>query len=453
MTTKLYCALGGILLLIAGTPAVAQSEDTSQAEAACRNNTANANYGTDDQIAGCTTLLESGASTGGLVAKVLYLRGTTRLFADIQFDHSDANLANAIHDLSEAIQIAPQYASAYFARGIAYNRKGDYDLAIADFDSALRLDGEWQAAKLQRALAVRGKKGEVDVAQVYIDPHQPSPFESPDGHSPTNVIPDADSADQARKICETTVDKSGYGADEVGPDIRVAECSAVLNSTNLDDETRAAELDNRALGFNDLKQYERAIADTKEAARRNPKDWVAHLNLGVALAGKGDKRAAINEFDTAIEMKPDSPKPYSGRGNAEADLGDNERALADFDHALELKPGDDGYLNDACFIRALLGRELQTARKQCDEAISAKTDPEYFDSRGMVELKLGDNHGAWADYDRAVQLDPSDASYWYGRGLAAIRLAKKAAGQSDIAKAKALDSTIADTYAKEGVRR
>lgn len=450
MASRLHCALfGGVLFLTASAPAAAQSADLDKAEAACRND--NSTYGIDDQIAGCTALIESGQSTGGLVAKVLYLRGATRLFNDIQFDHSDENLANAIHDLSEAIQVAPQYASAYFTRGIAYNRKGDYDRAIADFDAALRIDSEWQAAKLQRDLAIRGKKGEVDVSQVYIDPHQPSPFQSPDGHSPTNVIPDADNADQARKVCETDVEKAGFEADQIGPDVRIAECSAVLNSSALKDEDRAAELDNRSIGFTDLKQYDRAIADTREAIRLNPNDWAAHLDLGVALSDKGDKRGAIAEFDTAIQLKGDSPKPYSGRGNAEADLGDNEHALADFDRAIELKPDDEIYLNNACFTRAILGRELDVARKQCDAAIGMKADAENFDSRGMVELKLGDNQAAWADYDRAIQLDPSDASYWYGRGLAALRLGKTADGQSDVAKAKSLDSTIAKTYAKEGV--
>ena len=38
----------------------------------------------------------------------------------------------AIADFDQAIQLKPDYADAYYNRGIAYHDKGDYDRAIAD---------------------------------------------------------------------------------------------------------------------------------------------------------------------------------------------------------------------------------------------------------------------------------------------------------------------------------
>jgi tetratricopeptide (TPR) repeat protein len=50
------------------------------------------------------------------------------------------NFDGAIADFSEAINLNPAFADAYFHRGGAHRAKGDYDSAIADFDRAIQLD-------------------------------------------------------------------------------------------------------------------------------------------------------------------------------------------------------------------------------------------------------------------------------------------------------------------------
>jgi len=49
-------------------------------------------------------------------------------------------LDSAIADLSQAIRIEPRDALAAHARGVAYRERRDFERAIADFDSALKLD-------------------------------------------------------------------------------------------------------------------------------------------------------------------------------------------------------------------------------------------------------------------------------------------------------------------------
>ena len=46
----------------------------------------------------------------------------------------------AIIDYDEAIRLEPKLALAYHNRGIAWLAKGQYDRAIKDFDQAIRLN-------------------------------------------------------------------------------------------------------------------------------------------------------------------------------------------------------------------------------------------------------------------------------------------------------------------------
>lgn len=52
----------------------------------------------------------------------------------------------AIADYNRAIQIKPDYADAYNNRGIAYDKKGDYDQAISDYNRAIQIKPDYAAA-------------------------------------------------------------------------------------------------------------------------------------------------------------------------------------------------------------------------------------------------------------------------------------------------------------------
>ncbi len=55
----------------------------------------------------------------------------------------------AIEDFDEAIRLDPQYALAYFNRGLAYNAIGDVARANADFDRAADLGADLEELRGQ----------------------------------------------------------------------------------------------------------------------------------------------------------------------------------------------------------------------------------------------------------------------------------------------------------------
>ncbi|MGE0422384.1 MAG: tetratricopeptide repeat protein [Reyranellaceae bacterium] len=60
-------------------------------------------------------------------------------------------LDRAIADYNEAIRLDPSNVDAYVRRGIAYTENGQHDQAIIDFDEALRLKPDDGATLLRRA--------------------------------------------------------------------------------------------------------------------------------------------------------------------------------------------------------------------------------------------------------------------------------------------------------------
>jgi tetratricopeptide (TPR) repeat protein len=80
--------------------------------------------------------------------------------------------------------------------------------------------------------------------------------------------------------------------------------------------------------------------------------------------------------------------------------------------------------------------------------------PDAFDSRGLVDLKLGFYKKAIADFTSALsQLRGTKrASSLYGRGIAKRRIGNAAGAKADIDVAKILKPAIVDEFASYGIQ-
>ncbi len=73
---------------------------------------------------------------------------------------------------------------------------------------------------------------------------------------------------------------------------------------------------------------------------KNPDCWLAHNNLGAALAERGQVDEAIGHYQTALKIKPDYAKAHYNLGNALVQCGQVDEAIAHYERALEIKPDD-----------------------------------------------------------------------------------------------------------------
>ena len=104
---------------------------------------------------------------------------------------------------------------------------------------------------------------------------------------------------------------------------------------------------------------------------------------------------------------------------------------------------------DARVDLALALRDCNAALKRAD-----KSSPFYAkvaDSRGLVQLRMGDYDKSIADYDASLQLNPKNAWSLYGRGIDKLRTQKTSEGAADIAQATALWPQVTDEFKRHGI--
>jgi tetratricopeptide (TPR) repeat protein len=142
---------------------------------------------------------------------------------------------------------------------------------------------------------------------------------------------------------------------------------------------------------------------------------------------------------------------YLNRGIARRKLGQNAAAEADYSQVIHIEPMRFDAFNGRCFARALQGK-LQPALVDCNKALKiSPNDPYTLDTRGYVNLRLGNYDAAIADYDDAIAQEKFPESY-FGRGVAKLRLGNKTGGNADIALAKQIDPQMAATMARLGIK-
>jgi tetratricopeptide (TPR) repeat protein len=438
---------------------------------------------TEQSIAACTRVIESGKEKGANLARYFYNRGTNRL-----------NLGRpkeAVADFDRAIELRKDYANAIYNRAVGYGKIDEYDRSIADFTTYLRLDLKSPETYLARGRSYRSKgdteraladfneylRRKPDDATGYLErgltyqekrefPRAIAEFER---MLKLNSQSDAAQAAIGKALSEQGEDKKAIARfDE----------AIKINPGSADHYVARGDLHAK------LKDIDSALADYQKASRADPANAAAASNVGWALAEKGDHAQAIEFHSQAVRLDPDNADHYNNRGWSLYRLNNYTRAKTDFDRALQLKPDHEL----ALFNRGLNYTELEQfdasiADFDAVERLNPKAGNLHI-NRGWAKVFKGTLDAAEADFqkatdadaddpegpnglcwvlaakdqfdaatgycDKAVALAPKNANALHTRGMTKLRMGLHALALADFDRALEIEPKNAGIYADRG---
>jgi tetratricopeptide (TPR) repeat protein len=203
---------------------------------------------------------------------------------------------------------SPTAAQDYIDRGIYFASNNEWDLAIADFTEAIKLDNNSAVAYLLRGRALYASTSYVTSV----------------GKNFNNVI--------------TTITQGWANSDK----------RKVLYDQAIEDFTQAIKLDphssqafrERGVAYSDSGDHNRGLIDLNQAILLDPNYAMAYNNRGNVYRRLGNYDLAITNYNEAIFLDPNFARAYMNRGGVYNDMGDYDRAILDHTRAIQLAPDD-----------------------------------------------------------------------------------------------------------------
>lgn len=383
----------------------------------------------------------------GMAVEIKVIDGTRLLVNATQDGWIDSQyvipLDQGVSVFSAMILEAPDKASLYTGRAVAWNAQKDYGNAITDCDKAIQRDPMYLLAYHNRGIA---RQSQFDGSQKTEDLN--------------GAIEDYSEVIRLdRKFVRAYLNRGIMWSRKNEHDKAIRDFNTVLS---LEPQNITARL-GRASALQGKGDCDKAITELNEARALDPKNPMIYVCLAVARAKKGDCQDGIADCNEAIRLNPASVEAYTVRGNLWDQLGDQVKAIADFDEVIRRDPKSFGYYlmrGDAWRRKG----DIDSAIKDFTEAI--RLNPEFalsFQARAFTLKSNSDYAAAIADFQQAIRLNPKlHASH---NGLAwlyatcpddnfrnadeALQHARKACEQSHWKNEQYLE-TLAAAYAEAG---
>jgi tetratricopeptide (TPR) repeat protein len=160
----------------------------------------------------------------------------------------------------------------------------------------------------------------------------------------------------------------------------------------------------------------------RETLLRNPTSWMAHYNLGTALADMpGRLPEAISEFEAALRVKPDYAKAHYNLGEAWSRMpGRLPDAITEYQAALRIQPDYPKAHYDLGAAWSRMPGRLPDAITEYQAALRVQPDyAEAHDNLGSVLAQIpGRLPEAIAEYQAALRIRPDYARAHYNLAIA-----------------------------------
>ena len=181
-----------------------------------------------------------------------------------------------------------------------------------------------------------------------------------------------------------------------------------------------------------------------EAMRLDPENYSAHYNLGRLLFRQGRIDEAIEHYSAALEIKPDLADAHSTLGALLCTQRKFEEGAFHLTEAIRLDPED---ASARCSLGELLMREGQLAEAAVQFLLAVQLAPRDSTARyclGEVLARQGKTDEAIQQLSLAVQIEPGYASAHYSLGKAMVRQGQLDEGLRHLSAAARMKPNDAD---------
>jgi len=319
---------------------------------------------------------------------------------------AEAEQSAATPDAGADPELQPAAADELNQRGNALRQLGRYEEALANYDRALALRADYDAARYNRGSVLLELK-RPDEALACLD----------------QVLDRNPNDAEALSVRGNTLRDLG----------RLEEALASYERALAVEPAAVPTLVNRGNVLMELDRREEAVMSYDRALARAPDNVGAVLGRGDALLELKHPEAALASYERALGMRPNDILTQYRLANVLLGLNRPEEALAAYNQALAIAPPVAGGLNNR-------GNALRQLRRY-DEALASyeralALDPSYAEAalnRGNVLHDLQRPQEALASYERALALRPDDVGALFNRGnvLQALKQLEEALASYD----------------------
>lgn len=280
-----------LAILISGAVIAAAEPEAGDDLAICRDRQAEVQA----RATACDNLLNADKVTGKDKSIALSSRGNTLIN---KRDH-----VHAIEVLSMAIDLDPDNVFALNLRGLAYERSGKDDLAMADYNLALQKRPTYGIPYNNRG-TIRLRRYALQSAL--------DDFNLSIKYTPKFLLGWTNRA----RVRTLTKDYDGAIAD-------FAEAEKI-------DPAAPQIASNRCITWGLMGKFDQAFADCGGLIAKQPNNVYAINNRADVYMLKGDLDAALKDYNTAIQISPNNIRAHSGRGQIYERRKDLAQARADY---------------------------------------------------------------------------------------------------------------------------
>ena len=256
------------------------------------------------------------------------------------------NYDQALDNYNKALELYPGYDEVYYNRGIVYGMKADYKKAIEDFSKAIDLNPKYAEAYCNRGLAYF-YLGEFDKAIAEFDkaievrPNYALAYYSRGNIYLNNkqdidkALADYNKSIQFKSDYADAYHNRGFIYFKQGDfDKAIADYNKAIQLNH----SSADAYNNRGFAYYQKGDYQKAIPDFTKAIQINPKYSTAYHNRGISYGMAGEFSLAIEDLSKAISLNPLYSTAYHNRGLAFANKNDYDLAIADYNIAINIDP-------------------------------------------------------------------------------------------------------------------